>query len=176
MLFIVLKKLIFFLKVLYFLKLCCIIRKQRSYKKILKLTFLLCHYVVRNECDLLLLYKEVYFIIFFCKFVHEFIGGFIMTVTKNIDGDKLVVNIEGRLDTITAPQLENELSDISADIKHLVFDLANLEYMSSAGLRVMLSTHKKMVAEGGDLVIKNANEDIMEIFDITGFMDILNIE
>lgn len=99
-----------------------------------------------------------------------------MTVTKNIDGDKLVVNIEGRLDTITAPQLENELSDIFADIKHLVFDLANLEYMSSAGLRVMLSTHKKMVAEGGDLVIKNANEDIMEIFDITGFMDILNIE
>lgn len=99
-----------------------------------------------------------------------------MTVTKIIDGDKLIANVEGRLDTITAPQLEKELADVFADIKHLVFDLEKLEYMSSAGLRVMLSTHKKMLAAGGDLVIKNANEDIMEVFDITGFMDVLNIE
>ena len=98
-----------------------------------------------------------------------------MTVTKNLEGSKLVVGVEGRLDTSTAPQLEGELKDALTGITDLVIDMAKLEYISSAGLRVLLNTQKTMNKQG-TMVIKNANDTIMEIFDVTGFVDILTIE
>ena len=98
-----------------------------------------------------------------------------MTIVMNKDGGALTVAPEGRLDTTTAPQLENELRGSVDDVTELVFDLAGLEYISSAGLRVLLSAQKVMNKQG-EMVIKNANEDIMDIFDVTGFVDILTIE
>ena len=81
----------------------------------------------------------------------------------------------GRLDTTTAPELEKELKASLDGITELTFDLAALEYISSAGLRVLLSAQKTMNKQGS-MVVKNANETIMEIFEITGFSDILNIQ
>ena len=98
-----------------------------------------------------------------------------MTITKTQEGTKLTVALEGRLDTTTAPQLEGELRTAVDGINDLVFDLAKLEYISSAGLRVLLAAQKVMNKQG-NMVIRNANEDLMEIFDVTGFVDILTIE
>ena len=98
-----------------------------------------------------------------------------MTIDKNQDGSKLVVSLTGRLDTTTAPQLEGELKSAVDGITDLTFDLAKLEYISSAGLRVLLSAQKVMNKQG-KMVIKNANEDLMDIFEVTGFVDILTIE
>lgn len=97
-----------------------------------------------------------------------------MTINKNLEGEKLNVAVEGRLDTSTAPELEKELSDL-AGVKELVLDFAKLEYVSSAGLRVLLASQKAMNAQG-KMLIKNVNETIMEVFEITGFADILTIE
>ncbi len=98
-----------------------------------------------------------------------------MTITTKKEGDKLTVFPEGRLDTTSAPQLDSELAGALEGISKLVFDLGKLEYMSSAGLRVFLSTQKKMNKQG-KMYVKNVNDTIMEIFEITGFSDILNIE
>ena len=98
-----------------------------------------------------------------------------MTINKTQDGDKLTIALEGRLDTTTAPQLEGELRTAVEGIKELEFDLKDLAYISSAGLRVLLSAQKVMNKQGS-MVIHNANEDIMDIFDVTGFVDILTIE
>ncbi|MBO6137294.1 MAG: STAS domain-containing protein [Lachnospiraceae bacterium] len=98
-----------------------------------------------------------------------------MTITKKQDGDKLTIALEGRLDTTTAPQLEAELKTAVDGITELEFDLKDLAYISSAGLRVLLSAQKVMNKQGS-MVIHNANEDIMDIFDVTGFVDILTIE
>lgn len=99
-----------------------------------------------------------------------------MTITKNIDKEVLTLMLEGRLDTNTAPELENEITgDLTTDIKTLILDLKELEYISSAGLRVLLSAQKKMSKQGG-MVVKNANEMIMDVFQVTGFVDILTIE
>lgn len=97
-----------------------------------------------------------------------------MTITKTLNGTELTVALEGRLDTTTAPQLEKELQPELAGITALTFDFAELQYISSAGLRVLLGAHKAMMKQGG-LTIRNVNETIMEIFDVTGFVDILNI-
>ena len=97
-----------------------------------------------------------------------------MTINKNLEGEQLNVAVEGRLDTSTAPELEKELSDLSG-VKELVLDFAKLEYVSSAGLRVLLASQKAMNAQG-KMLIKNVNETIMEVFEITGFADILTIE
>ena len=97
-----------------------------------------------------------------------------MIINKNLEGEKLNVAVEGRLDTSTAPELEKELSDLSG-VKELVLDFAKLEYVSSAGLRVLLASQKAMNAQG-KMLIKNVNETIMEVFEITGFADILTIE
>ncbi len=97
-----------------------------------------------------------------------------MTINKNLDGEKLNVAVVGRLDTSTAPELEKELSSL-AGIKELTLDFTGLEYVSSAGLRVLLASQKTMNAQG-KMVIKNVNETIMEVFEITGFADILTIE
>ena len=98
-----------------------------------------------------------------------------MITSKTQDGDKLTVAIEGRLDTLTAPQLEAELASCLEGVSALVLDFANVAYISSAGLRVLLSTQKKMLSAGGTLTIANAVPAVREVFDITGFSDILNL-
>ncbi|SFP65082.1 anti-sigma B factor antagonist [Butyrivibrio proteoclasticus] len=98
-----------------------------------------------------------------------------MTINKIANGSQLTVALEGRLDTTTAPQLDDELKTALDGITKLDFDLANLEYISSAGLRVLLSAQKVMNKQG-EMVVKNANEEIKEIFEVTGFVDILTIE
>ena len=98
-----------------------------------------------------------------------------MTIKKNLNGNELNVTIEGRLDTSTAPQLEAELKESLPGVSKLVLDFTALEYLSSAGLRVLLSTQKTMNKQG-EMIIKNVNETINEIFEVTGFVDILTIE
>ena len=98
-----------------------------------------------------------------------------MTITKNQNGSHLDLALEGRLDTTTAPQLEAELKQSVNGVTELVLDFAGLEYLSSAGLRVLLSAQKVMNKQGS-MVIRNVNETIMEIFEVTGFSDILTIE
>ena len=98
-----------------------------------------------------------------------------LKIAKERLEDALTVKAEGRLDTITAPELEQALSEDLADVKALVFDLSGLEYISSAGLRVLLSTQKKMNRQG-KMKLTGVKETIMEIFEITGFCDILTIE
>ena len=98
-----------------------------------------------------------------------------MTIEKRINGEALTLIVSGRLDTQTAPELENELDSVLADIKELTFDFANLEYVSSAGLRVILKAQKAMNAQGS-MKLTGVNDSIMEVFDITGFLDILTIE
>ncbi len=98
-----------------------------------------------------------------------------MTITKNQNGSHLDLALEGRLDTTTAPQLEAELKQSVNGVTELALDFAGLEYLSSAGLRVLLSAQKVMNKQGS-MVIRNVNETIMEIFEVTGFSDILTIE
>ena len=98
-----------------------------------------------------------------------------MTIEKNLNGTELTVAIAGRLDTTTAPLLEAELKQSIAGVEKLSLDFSALEYLSSAGLRVLLSTQKIMNKQG-EMIIKNVNETINEIFEVTGFIDILTIE
>ena len=98
-----------------------------------------------------------------------------MTITNERNNDQLTIAIEGRLDTTTAPQLEEFLSENSEGIKDMVIDMAKLEYISSAGLRVLLAAHKKM-SKTGTLKLVNVGDEVMEVFDMTGFSDILDIE
>lgn len=97
-----------------------------------------------------------------------------MTIEKKANETELTVNLTGRLDTITAPQLEKELDDLSG-IEKLVLDFAGLEYLSSAGLRVLLAAQKTMNKQG-EMIVRNVNETISDIFEVTGFSDILTIE
>ena len=98
-----------------------------------------------------------------------------MTINKTQEGTALTVALEGRLDTTTAPDLELELREDLEGITELVLDLTSLEYMSSAGLRVLLSAQKTMNKQGS-MVIRGANDVIMDIFEVTGFSEILTIE
>ena len=98
-----------------------------------------------------------------------------MTIQTEKEGSALTVKLGGRLDTTTSPELDNTLKDSLADVTDLTLDLEKLEYMSSAGLRVLLSAQKTMNKQGS-MAVKNVNETIMEIFEITGFSDILNIQ
>jgi len=97
-----------------------------------------------------------------------------MEIIKNLEGNKLNIELIGRLDTTTAPQLEEVLKSSLDDVTELVFDLKTLEYISSAGLRVLLSAQKTM-NQKGSMIVTNANDEIKEIFEITGFNDILTI-
>ena len=97
-----------------------------------------------------------------------------MTINKTQNGNALTVAIEGRLDTTTAPQLETELKDSLDGITELTMDLSTLEYISSAGLRVLLSAQKIMNKQG-EMKVAGANETVLEVFEVTGFSDILNI-
>ncbi len=98
-----------------------------------------------------------------------------MNILKNLDGDKLTVTLEGRLDTTTSPMLEEELRSALDGVAELNFDLNALDYISSAGLRVLLSTQKVMNRQG-KMVLRGVKPEIMEIFEVTGFTDILTIE
>ena len=98
-----------------------------------------------------------------------------MKMTKTQNGTSLTIALEGRLDTMTAPELEKELNASLDDSDTLTMDFANLAYISSAGLRVLLSAHKVMSRKGGMKVV-NVNEIVKEVFDVTGFADILSIE
>lgn len=98
-----------------------------------------------------------------------------MTIDKTNDGAKSTLKITGRLDTATAPELEKAIATLEADVKELVLDFAELEYISSAGLRVVLAAQKKMNTQGS-MVIMNANESVMEVFEITGFADIVKLQ
>lgn len=97
-----------------------------------------------------------------------------MTIDKTQDGSKLTVALTGRLDTTTSPLLEGELKHSLNGITELLFDFAGLEYISSAGLRVLLGAQKVMMRQGS-MAIQNVNEVIAEVFEITGFADILTI-
>ena len=98
-----------------------------------------------------------------------------LNITKNVNGTELLVGLEGRLDTVTAPSLENELKNSLDGVESLILDMGQLQYISSAGLRVLLSAQKVMNRQGS-MVVRNASEDVEEIFDVTGFSDILKIE
>ncbi len=98
-----------------------------------------------------------------------------MTIEKNLNGTELTITIAGRLDTTTAPQLEAEVKQSIGGVEKLVLDFTALEYLSSAGLRVLLAAQKVMNKQG-EMIIKNVNETINEIFEVTGFIDILTIE
>ena len=98
-----------------------------------------------------------------------------MTINKTLENGLLVLAPAGRLDTMTAPELEAELNKSIKDAESLKLDFSNLEYISSAGLRVLLSAHKTMSAKGG-MTVANVNDIVQEVFEVTGFSDILNIE
>jgi len=98
-----------------------------------------------------------------------------MNITKTVDEKVLTLAVEGRLDTVTAPELEKVIKEIPDEITELVLDLEKLEYISSAGLRVLLSAHKQMALKDG-MKVKNINEIVSEVFEVTGFSDILDVE
>lgn len=98
-----------------------------------------------------------------------------MEITKTPAGNDMTVGISGKLDTQTAPEFEDAMREGLDDVKNLTVDLTDLEYISSAGLRAILSLYKRM-SKQGSMVIKNANDDVMDVFDMTGFTELLNIE
>lgn len=98
-----------------------------------------------------------------------------MTIEKNLNGNTLTLAVAGRLDTTTAPDLEKELKVGLDGVDALVLDFEKLEYISSAGLRVLLSAQKTMSKRGG-MTVTHVNEMVMEVFEVTGFVDILTIE
>ena len=97
-----------------------------------------------------------------------------MTINKSQNGTTCTLSVEGRLDTLTSPELEKAIAEIT-DVASLVIDFSKLDYISSAGLRLLLSTHKAYLKKDG-LTIVNVNENVLDIFEITGFKDILNIK
>lgn len=98
-----------------------------------------------------------------------------MNIQKTVNGTTLAVALEGRLDTTTSPKLEEDLRSSIEGVASLEFDLEKLEYISSAGLRVLLAMQKIMNKQGR-MLLRNVNESVMEVFEVTGFADILSIE
>ena len=99
-----------------------------------------------------------------------------MTISKEKNGKELRIIPVGRLDTESAPSLESEIKSTPDDITELVLDFSKLDYISSAGLRVLLNAHNNMDERGGKMTVKSATKGILEVFEITGFIDILHIE
>ena len=99
-----------------------------------------------------------------------------MEIKKNVTDETLELAVSGRLDTNTAPKLEETIQGSIAGITTLILDFGELEYVSSAGLRVLLSTQKTMNKQQGKMIVRNVISEIMDVFDITGFSDILTIE
>ena len=102
-------------------------------------------------------------------------SNFMFNVDKKTEGKNLTLSLYGKLDTTTAPELEEVITNELTGIENLVFDISNLEYISSAGLRVLLSAQKIMTIQGS-MVIKGVSEEIAEIFEVTGFNNIFTIE
>ena len=98
-----------------------------------------------------------------------------LNIVKTEDAGKVIIALEGRLDTTTAPKLEEELKSVLDGVSELTMDFEKLEYISSAGLRVLLSA-QKIMSKQGSMKIINVNDVVMEIFEVTGFVDILTIE
>ena len=98
-----------------------------------------------------------------------------MTIEKTLNASELTVKVGGRLDTTTAPELEASLKESFEGVTKLVLDFSDLDYLSSAGLRVLLQAQKTMNKQG-EMIVKNINETIQEIFEVTGFSDVLTIE
>ena len=98
-----------------------------------------------------------------------------LNITKTMDGSALTMVLEGRLDTTTAPDLEKDLKASLDNVESLIFDLVKLDYISSAGLRVLLSAQKVMNKKGS-MKVTHVNDVVQEVFDVTGFSDILDIE
>ena len=98
-----------------------------------------------------------------------------MTITKKQNGAALEIAVEGRLDTLTSPELDNELKTCLENVDSLVLNCEKLDYISSAGLRVILNAHKAMSGKGG-LRLLHVNEIVREVFEVTGFADVLTIE
>lgn len=99
-----------------------------------------------------------------------------MNIEKEITETQIILKIVGRIDTTNANDFDNQVQNEIKEGANLVLDLEGLEYISSAGLRVLLSTHKSLTKVNGKLTIRNVNSDVMEVFDITGFSSILAIE
>lgn len=99
-----------------------------------------------------------------------------MTINCKKDGDVLTIAPEGRIDSVTAPEFQKSVDDNIAGSKSVVIDFAKLDYISSAGLRVLLATKKTITKSGGDMKLRNVGEAIMDVLNITGFVDILTIE
>ena len=97
-----------------------------------------------------------------------------MTISKKLEGTKLELLLEGRLDTTTSPMLEAELKESMEGITELIFNFEKLDYISSAGLRILLAAQKIMNKQGS-MVVKNVNTVISEVFEVTGFSDILTV-
>ena len=100
----------------------------------------------------------------------------VMNITSVTNGKQVTIALEGRLDTTSAPELEKELGANLDGVEELILEFEKLRYLSSAGLRVLLAAQKKMNAQKGSMVIKHVNEMIMEVFEVTGFLDILTVE
>ncbi len=98
-----------------------------------------------------------------------------LKISKEENGSELKLALEGRLDTVTAPDLEEQIKSGLDNVETLIFDLAQLEYISSAGLRVLLSAQKIMNKQG-NMIVRNVSEEVNEILEVTGFLDILTVE
>lgn len=99
-----------------------------------------------------------------------------MLIEQEKQEEKLILKLSGRLETSTAPMLQEAIDKIQKDVTELRLDLKRLEYVSSAGLRVLLAAMKKMKAKDGTMAVCHVNEEVMEVFEITGFREILNIQ
>ena len=98
-----------------------------------------------------------------------------LSMKKNEDGTVLTVIVDGSIDTVTAPELENRLEGAYAGVKELILDFAGVDYVSSAGLRVIMGADQRMSGTGR-LILKNVNEDVREVFEMPGFDELLNID
>ncbi len=98
-----------------------------------------------------------------------------MNIEKAENGTEVTLSLSGRLDTTTAPQLEETVQESLTGTEKLIMDFEKLEYLSSAGLRVLLTAHKALMKSGGQMEIRHVNEVIHEVFEVTGFLDVLNI-
>ena len=99
-----------------------------------------------------------------------------MEVKFNKQDSTLTVAISGNIDTVTAPELDSKLQENISDVKDLVLDFAAVDYISSAGLRVILMANQQMEDVDGNLTVKNVNEDVRDVFEMTGFDSLLNLE
>ena len=97
-----------------------------------------------------------------------------MNITSERNGTAMTITLEGRLDTMSAPEFEKEIAELPEDISELTMDFSKLEYISSAGLRVLLTAHKRMAVKAG-MKVMHVNEIVQEVLEVTGFNDILTV-